>query len=141
MRVLLDENLDWRLRRGFDTAHDVVTVQYRGWSGKTNGALLRAAAAEFDVFVTLDSNLEHQQNVASLDLAVLVVRAASSDLADVEPALPALNALLPSVQPGRVMSSRPDPLADALRQRDAEDYQPQVWPSFCSSSHVWSGAK
>lgn len=101
MRVLLDENLDWRLRRGVDADHEVVTVQYRGWSGKTNGELLRAAASEFEVFVTLDSNLEYQQDVASLDLAVVVVRAASSDLADVEPALAELNALLPSVRPGR----------------------------------------
>lgn len=100
MRVLLDENLDWRLRRGFDAAHEVVTVKYRGWSGKKNGELLRAAAVEFDVFVTLDSNLEHQQNVASLNLAIVVVRTASSDLGDVEPALPELNALLPSVRPG-----------------------------------------
>lgn len=99
MRVLLDENLDWRLRRGFDAAHDVVTVQYRGWSGKKNGELLQAAAAEFDVLVTLDTNLEHQQNVTSLDLAVVVIRAASADLADVEPALPALNTLLPAVKP------------------------------------------
>ena len=101
MRVLLDENLDWRLRRGFDAEHDVVTVRYHGWSGRTNGDLLRAAAVEFDVFVTLDTNLEHQQNVASLDLAVVVVRAASADLADVQPALSELNALLPSVQPGQ----------------------------------------
>ena len=70
MRVLLDENLDWRLRRSFDAGHEVVTVRYRGWSGKTNGELLRAAAAEFDVFVTLDLNLEYQQNVRALDLAV-----------------------------------------------------------------------
>jgi len=101
MRVLLDENLDWRLRRGFDAAHDVVTVKYRGWSGKKNGELLRSAAAEFDVFVTLDSNLEYRQNVASLDLAVVVLRAPSSDLSHLEPLLPELNALLPSVRSGR----------------------------------------
>ena len=101
MRVLLDENLDWRLRRGFSAEHDVVTVKYRGWVGKKNGELLRAAAAEFDVFVTLDSNLEYQQNVASLDLAVVVLRAPSSDLSDLEPLLPELEALLPSVRPGR----------------------------------------
>ena len=100
MRVLLDENLDWRLRRGFDEAHDVVTVQYRGWSGKKNGDLLRAAAAEFDVFVTLDSNLEYQQDVKALDLAVIVLRARSSDLADLTPLLQALDALLPTVKPG-----------------------------------------
>ena len=66
-----------------------------------NGKLLRAAAAEFDVFVTLDSNLEHQQNVAALDLAIVVIRAASSDLADLEPALLKMNALPPAVRPGR----------------------------------------
>ncbi len=101
MRVLLDENLDWRLRRGFDAAHDVVTVKYGGWSGKKNGELLRSAAAEFDVFVTLDSNLEYQQDVMALDLAVIVIRAASSDLSDIEPMLPELNMLLLSVRPGR----------------------------------------
>ncbi|MEM6327377.1 MAG: DUF5615 family PIN-like protein [Bacteroidota bacterium] len=101
MRVLLDENLDWRLRRGFDAEHEVVTVAYHGWAGKTNGDLLQAAAAEFDVFVTLDSNLEYQQNVASLDLAVVVIQATSSDLADIHPVLPELNARLASVQPGQ----------------------------------------
>lgn len=100
MRVLLDENLDWRLRRGFDAEHEVVTVQYRGWSGMKNGELLRAASAEFDVFVTLDTNLEYQQNVAALNLAIIVVRAASSDLGDIEPALPKIHELLPSVRPG-----------------------------------------
>ena len=101
MRVLLDENLDWRLRRGFNAEHDVVTVKYRGWGGKKNGELLRAAASEFDVFVTLDSNVEYQQNVTSLDVAVVVLRAPSSDLSDLEPLLPELEALLPSVRPGR----------------------------------------
>ena len=101
MRVLLDENLDWRLRRGVDSEHDVMTVQYRGWRGKKNGELLRAAAAEFDAFVTLDSNLEYQQDVASLDIAVIVLRAPSADLADIEPALTELNALLPAVRPGQ----------------------------------------
>ena len=101
MRVLLDENIDWRLRRSFDPEYEVVTVGYRGWSGKKNGELLRAAAAEFDVFVTLDSNMEYQQNVAALDLAVVAIKSPSSDLADLEHALPELNALLPSVQPGQ----------------------------------------
>ena len=101
MRVPLDENPDWRLRRGFDATHDVATVKYQGWVGKKNGELLRAAAAEFDVFVTLDSNLEYQQNVVALELAVVVLRAPRSDLSDLEPLIPELNALLPSVRPGR----------------------------------------
>lgn len=100
MRILLDENLDWRLRRGFDPVHDVVTVGYRGWSGKKNGVLLRAAEAEFDVLVTLDSNVEYQQNISALNLAILVIRAASSDLSGIEPLLPEINAILPKLRPG-----------------------------------------
>jgi predicted nuclease of predicted toxin-antitoxin system len=44
MRVLLDENVDRRLRRFFDSAFDVATVTEQGWSGKKNGDLLGAAA-------------------------------------------------------------------------------------------------
>ncbi|MDQ2695700.1 MAG: DUF5615 family PIN-like protein, partial [Pseudomonadota bacterium] len=63
MRVLLDENLDRRLKRAFESDFDVVTVTERGWSGKTNGELLRLAEVEFDVLVTMDRGIEHQQNL------------------------------------------------------------------------------
>ncbi|MEX1114986.1 MAG: hypothetical protein WEB53_07035 [Akkermansiaceae bacterium] len=43
MRILLDENLDWRLRR-FLPGHEVDSVAYIGWSGIKNGLLLRQAA-------------------------------------------------------------------------------------------------
>ena len=45
-----------------------------------NGELLRLAAQEFDVFVTADQNLEHQQSVGSLALAVVVLVAHSNRL-------------------------------------------------------------
>ena len=50
-RVLLDENVDFKLKRSFDPAFEVVTVCEHGWSGKNNGDLLRAAEKEFYVFV------------------------------------------------------------------------------------------
>ncbi len=59
MRVLLDENLDRRLKKAFETQIEVLTVIERGWSGKKNGELLCLAEQEFDVFVTMDRNLEH----------------------------------------------------------------------------------
>lgn len=69
MRVLLDENLDWRLKRSFDPSFEVTTVRERGLAGVSNGALLRAAADDFDVFVTLDRNLQHQQHISEIDIA------------------------------------------------------------------------
>ena len=54
MIVLLDENLDHRLRTMLGD-HDVVTVSYKGWSGFKNGELLRIAEESgIQVFVTGD---------------------------------------------------------------------------------------
>jgi predicted nuclease of predicted toxin-antitoxin system len=44
MRVLLDENLPYKLRQLFPESIEVITVGYRGWKGKENGELLRMAA-------------------------------------------------------------------------------------------------
>ena len=42
MRILLDENLDWRLRRDLP-GHEVEPVPLLGWAGIHNGELLRKA--------------------------------------------------------------------------------------------------
>ncbi|MGA2893652.1 MAG: hypothetical protein ABSE22_12330 [Xanthobacteraceae bacterium] len=44
-----------------------------GWAHLGNGALLRAADAQFDVFITTDRNLRYQQNIAGMRLAILVL--------------------------------------------------------------------
>jgi hypothetical protein len=56
MRILLDEDLP-RRPGALLADHEVSTVQRRGWSGIKNGRLLVLAAAEFDVFLTMDGNL------------------------------------------------------------------------------------
>ena len=89
MRVPLDENVDRRLKQSFGPEHEVVTVRERGWHGTRNGELLRAAASEFDVMVTLDTNLQHQQNLLSLDLAIQLTGA----IVDVQQALTIAQAL------------------------------------------------
>ena len=45
MRVLLDENLDWRVVRYFDPDFQVTTVSRQGWKGMKNGELLEQASA------------------------------------------------------------------------------------------------
>jgi hypothetical protein len=37
----------------------------------SNGALLRAAEAEFDALITTDKNLRYQQNIARLAILIL----------------------------------------------------------------------
>ena len=66
------------------------TVQGRGWSGIRNGQLLRFAGAEFDVSLTMERNLEFQQNLAALPIAVLVVEAVSNRIEHLVPMVPAI---------------------------------------------------
>jgi hypothetical protein len=56
MRVLLDECVPRALRNDIP-GHEVKTVAEVGWAGVTNGDLLRLAAAEFDLLITVDRNL------------------------------------------------------------------------------------
>ena len=55
--MLLDENVDRRLKHFFATDLEISTVSEEGWSGLTNGKLLKEASAHFDVLVTMDSEL------------------------------------------------------------------------------------
>jgi hypothetical protein len=44
-----------------------------GWAEVENGQLLDVAEAAFDVLITTDQNLRHQQNLSGRRLAILVL--------------------------------------------------------------------
>ena len=87
MRILLDEDLPRRLGPLL-TGHETSTVQRSGWSGIKNGRLLALAAANFDVFLTMDGGLEFQQNLKTLPVAVLIMEALSNRIEHLEPLVP-----------------------------------------------------
>ena len=49
------------------------TVQEMGWAGVKNGALLNLIEGQFDVFITTDKNIRHQQNLSGRRLAFIVL--------------------------------------------------------------------
>ena len=103
MRVLLDEHVPHALRPLL-VGHEVFTVTYLGWSGTRNGELLRRAAADgFDALLTLDGGIEHQQNLRTLPLAVLVVVAPPGDMGALRPVVPAILAGLARIAPHTVL--------------------------------------
>lgn len=101
MRVLLDEQVSVGLA-SLLAGHDARTVVGMGWSGVTNGELLERAASAFDAFVTMDQNLQKQQNLASLPFGVLLIRAPSNRLRDLVPLLPSILEALPKLRPGQL---------------------------------------
>ena len=102
MRVLLDESVPRRF--GFLLGDHVVrTVQLCGWSGLKNGELLRAPSAEFDVLVTADQNIQHQQNPALLPIPVVILVARDNRLISLQPLLPKLLDVLSKIKAGELV--------------------------------------
>jgi len=97
VRILLDESLPRPLGAAL-AGHEVSTVRDQGWTSLTNGALLRQAAVTFDVLVTADQNLEFQQNLKALPIAVVVLVAESNRLESLEPLVPNLLEALKSLK-------------------------------------------
>ena len=77
MRVLFDQGTPEPLRE-FLASHEVATAFELGWSALKNGDLLtQAEAAAFDVLVTTDQSLKHQQNLKGRAIAVIVITTTS----------------------------------------------------------------
>ncbi len=103
MNLLLDECVPRPLKDSFlPHGHSCLTVPEAGFAGKTNGELLRLAQNRFDVFITLDKGIPHQQNLANLQIAVLVIRAKTNQMIDVLPHVPDCLAEMDTIKPGEV---------------------------------------
>jgi hypothetical protein len=83
-------------------AVDVRTVADQGWLGISNGELLALAAAEFDVFVTVDRNLPFQQHLPKFDIAIILLRANTNRLNDLVSLVPDLISAIPGAKKGVV---------------------------------------
>ena len=101
MRVLLDENLPRRLKNSITA--EAKTVPECGWSGVKNGELLRLAASEFDVLLTMDRGMQFQQNLAGVDLCIIVLSAPSNDIDDLLPLEPKINIAIGTSIPGHIV--------------------------------------
>jgi hypothetical protein len=97
VKILLDHCLPRRLVLSFPS-HSVSTAADKGWERLRNGKLLAAAADEFDVFLTIDKNLKHEQNLSMLPIAVMVVMSKSNRLADLLPFVSAIADRLASLE-------------------------------------------
>jgi hypothetical protein len=99
VRVLLDECLPRRLKTGL-VGHEARTAPEMGWASKRNGELLRLAEREFDVFLTVDRKLRYQQNLATFNIAVIVLVAHTNTLLDLQPLIPRVLEILAGAKRG-----------------------------------------
>ena len=103
MKLLLDECVTHYLKRDF-AAHEVFTVEDAGFKGLKNGRLLQAASGKFDVLVTVDQNLQYQQNLKSFDIAIIVLKATRSTYSVLKPLMPQVLETLKKIKPGELIT-------------------------------------
>ena len=99
MKILLDESVP-RLLKLRLTELNISTVQEMGRAGIQNGELLHRAQELFDVFITADQNLRHQQDLSRCKLAILVLP--SNQVPLVARLIPVVESLLATIQPGTI---------------------------------------
>ena len=87
MKIIIDECVPSIVKRGLPE-RQIVSVQEMGWSGIKNGELLKLVVAEFDVFITSDKNLRHQQNLTTLAISIILLPSNQ---------VPVIKAMLPNI--------------------------------------------
>ena len=100
MRILFDHGTPRGIARVLQ-GHTVKEAKAEGWDTLSNGELLKAAEdARFDVLVTTDQHLQHQQNLAGRRIAVVVLDKANWPL--IRPARPEIVAAILAAKPGTI---------------------------------------
>ena len=100
MRILLDECLTRKAKRHLNE-FEVVTVPEASFSGLKNGKLLKAAVeAGFDILLTIDKNIDYQQNVGKFAIAIVILDVSRSHIRYVKPLIPIFKSRIDSYEPG-----------------------------------------
>lgn len=98
--MLLDACVDVRLAACL-VGHEVDTAGAVGMAHLSNGLLISAAeAAGYDVLLTVDKGMRHQQSVTGRKLSLVTMAPVLVTLKHLEPLLPELLDLLEHIEPG-----------------------------------------
>lgn len=99
MRIVIDEDIPNELTPLFRGPGFVVEhVEDLGLKGKKNGELLAALSGHYDILVTGDTNLQHQQNLREFDLAVVLIHPRRLVVDQIKPLVPRAIAAFPTAR-------------------------------------------
>ena len=96
MKILLDECVTKHLKPHLSN-HQVSTVRELGWSGVKNGKLMTLCVENgFEILLTIDKNLHHQQNLDKYPITIVILNSLTSKVEGLIAFLPELESQLPS---------------------------------------------
>lgn len=71
-----------------------------GWAGKKNGELLKLAESQYDIFITIDQNLQYQVNLLRAKIPIIVLSAKTNRLDDLKPLVPKILTTIKDLKTG-----------------------------------------
>jgi len=101
-KVLFDENMPRKLRRDLP-GFSIRTAQEQGWSSFKNGELLALALREFDVLVTIDQRMRHQQHLEKLSIGIVVIDTRDTRFESIRAHIEELREAIARVRAGEVI--------------------------------------
>ena len=100
MKILFDQGTPRPLQH-YLAEHSVDTASERGWSDLDNGDLLEAAEDEgYDLLITTDQNIRHQQDLANRNIAILVLLSTAWPL--IQQKVDTISAAINEMEPGKL---------------------------------------
>jgi predicted nuclease of predicted toxin-antitoxin system len=102
MNILFDECMPRTLRR-YLQGHVICTVTEMGWAGIKNGELIKLAETQFDVRITVDKSMKHQQKLESALMGFVVLRAYSNTVNHLKPFASEIIQAIEIAMPGDVI--------------------------------------
>ena len=102
MKILFDNCTPATLRRHF-AGYDVTLAVERGWEEFRNGDLLKIAQTEFDVIISVDTNIKYQQRLEEYEIALIVLRSIRNTEPRLRELVPETLILLETIQPRDVI--------------------------------------
>lgn len=97
MKILLDECVTKQLKK-FLVDHEVLTVTEMKWSGVKNGKLMQLCVDHrFQILLTIDKNLQYQQNLKVYPIAILIFNSSTSKIEELKKFLPSFNLVVKGI--------------------------------------------
>ena len=89
MKILLDKNIDIRVKLLFPEGMEVFTVKDMGWAGVKNGELMQLLSEnKFDFWIVVDKNIPYQQNTKDISFTIIVLNVFRNTLKNIHAILP-----------------------------------------------------
>jgi predicted nuclease of predicted toxin-antitoxin system len=98
-RILFDHCVSRKLAR-YLPAHIIEFAGRIGWADLQDGPLLDAMVGRFDILITTDQNLQHQQTLRGRPVSVIVLQAQSGHVRYLATLVPEIERAIDHIQPG-----------------------------------------